>query len=777
MKKKWPPLLTIQAWVTLTLLAHFPSAAAVQFFSQCPLGGPLDASGQCPIETENSLINILAGRCTFYNPKRIRLVDGAMIWQTNWRLVANSIWLTEEDGGTITARGKICYCDPTLRLAGRSASYRLSGRDWQVDDVSYQLVGSRGQGYAHSIKHWQERYTSIKDGIFTTCDPNDVGWHIKGSTILHDSQEEIAEIWDARFMVSGVPILYSPYWRIPIGNRRRSGFIAPSVRLPAKIGANRSLGGLEFSLPFYWNIAPNFDALLTPNYIGERGLQGKVRLRYLVTPGLGTIAYEHLNSDHLLKGRPRRFLHHWEHNGIVNDHWYLKALYTRVSDANYFSDLSSEYGLGSDSYTTQEYETKYADREWYLALSTRDFQLLRQHSSLVHRLLPKAEFFLFRQPERYHPLEFSMYGQAAKLKSSNSMQPSALRLHAAPKVGLRLPHHWGDSYLEGELNATQYQQCTNGRLGVAPQVRRYIPKFKAETSMLFRRKLTGSSTGHQILQPQLSYIYIPFSDQRGIANYDSALRQPTYESLFSAAPYSGLDWIPSTNQLSLGVTTRLLDPSFTEWFNFSIGKIHHFTTQRTGILEQDKNLERSSANWGARSQWLLPRDLSIQGELQAGKGGKRISLANALLEYRPSKQKLIQLNYQFIDAGHLQVHRSANGGQVFDKGISQIGITAGWAISRRWALFARYSYDFFYRQSARQQVGFQYGTCCWEVAVNLNRSLKNFKNQRAEFDSKISLDFTLRGLGKDNGRAFDKMILEGGLPYQRPLLQNDKFAY
>ena len=99
-----------------------------------------------------------------------------------------------------------------------------------------------------------------------------------GSEIIHDREEQVAEIWNARFKGGSGTDLYSPYLQLPVGDKRRSGFLIPNAKYT-------TTNYFEFYLPYYWNIAPNMDATITPHYMHRRGnIMWENEFRYL-SPG------------------------------------------------------------------------------------------------------------------------------------------------------------------------------------------------------------------------------------------------------------------------------------------------------------------------------------------------------------------------------------------------------------------------------------------------------------------------------------------------------------
>lgn len=198
---------------------------------------------------------------------------------------------------------------------------------------------------------------------------------VVGSEVIHDREEQVAEIWNARFKLGSVPIFYSPYLQLPVGDKRRSGFLIPNAKYSTK-------NGVEFSLPYYWNIAPNFDATITPHYMNKRGgVMWENEFRYLTQLGSGLTEFDYLPSDkvyeddHSSDSNSRRWLFYWNHSGVIDQVWRLNADYTKVSDPDYFNDFSSKYGSSTDGYATQKFSAGYVNQNFDATVSTKQFGL------------------------------------------------------------------------------------------------------------------------------------------------------------------------------------------------------------------------------------------------------------------------------------------------------------------------------------------------------------------------------------------------------------------
>ncbi|MFV8767113.1 LPS assembly protein LptD, partial [Yersinia enterocolitica] len=366
MKKRFPTLLATLIWTAL-----YSQHTLADLAEQCMLGVPTYDQPLVTGDPNQLPVRINADKTEANYPDNALFTGNVIVQQGNSTLTANQVELTQvQKPGeaipvrTVTATGDVNYDDPQIKLKGPKGWSNLNTKDTDMDKGKYQMVGRQGRGDADLMKlRGQNRYTILENGTFTSCLPGDNSWSVVGSEVIHDREEEVAEIWNARFKIGKVPVFYSPYMQLPVGDKRRSGFLIPN----AKYTSNN---GFEFMLPYYWNIAPNFDATITPHYMERRGLQWQNEFRYLLAPGSGTMALDWLPSDRLYHGTdgtekdPTRWLYYWGHSGVMDKVWRFNVNYTRVSDPDYFTDLTSQYGSTTDGYATQIFSVGYADQNW-----------------------------------------------------------------------------------------------------------------------------------------------------------------------------------------------------------------------------------------------------------------------------------------------------------------------------------------------------------------------------------------------------------------------------
>ena len=784
MKKSYPTLLATIIWAAL-----YSQAAHATLAEQCMLGVPVYDEPIVDGKAGDFPVNISATGMSGQYPHAVKYAGDVNIRSGNQNLKADEVEVTQTGEDTpnpvriATATGDVNYSDPQIRLKGPKAWLNLDNNDADVDQGNYQMVGRQGRGEADKMKlRGENRYTILENGIFTSCLPGNDSWSVKGSEVIIDQDEQVAEIWNARFRIANVPVFYSPYLQLPIGDKRRSGFLIPS-------GSYSKSSGLEFTLPYYWNIAPNYDATITPHYLSKRGMKMDNEFRYLTGFGSGTLAFDFLMDDKQYRDDKKaasgeqwskrksddRWLLYWGHSGSFAQDWWFSSDYTKVSDSRYFTDFTSAYGNSTDGYATQKLAVGIRKSNWNATVTTKQFQILTNNDNATsYRAEPQLDLNYYKSD--LGVFDFRAFGQAARFTSVGANRPDATRLHAEPTLNLPLSNGWASFNTEAKLMATHYDQDipdTAANNDLDKNVTRVLPQFKTDAKMIFERPMFFNDTFTQTLEPRAQYLYVPYKNQDNINNFDSTLMQSSYSGLFRDRMYSGLDRIASANQVTTGITSRIYDDELVERFNVSVGQIYYFERPRTGDSKKtivDEKDETGSMVWAGDTMWRYNDNWGLKAGLQYDRRLGSVAMSNATMEYRQDAERLIQLNYRYVDRDYIQAMRQNISGEnttlpANQKGISQVGVVASWPVAEQWAFVGQYYYDTKEQQPASQLVGLQYNTCCWAANVGYERKIIGWKNEASEYDNQWTFNVELRGLSSNYSLGSQKMLERGILPY------------
>ncbi|EJC1516095.1 LPS assembly protein LptD [Shigella flexneri] len=784
MKKRIPTLLATMIATAL----YSQQGLAADLASQCMLGVPSYDRPLVQGDTNDLPVTINADHAKGDYPDDAVFTGSVDIMQGNSRLQADEVQLHQKEAPgqpepvrTVDALGNVHYDDNQVILKGPKGWANLNTKDTNVWEGDYQMVGRQGRGKADLMKQRGEnRYTILDNGSFTSCLPGSDTWSVVGSEIIHDREEQVAEIWNARFKVGPVPIFYSPYLQLPVGDKRRSGFLIPNAKYT-------TTNYFEFYLPYYWNIAPNMDATITPHYMHRRGnIMWENEFRYLSQAGAGLMELDYLPSDKVYEDEhpnddsSRRWLFYWNHSGVMDQVWRFNVDYTKVSDPSYFNDFDNKYGSSTDGYATQKFSVGYAVQNFNATVSTKQFQVFSEQNTSSYSAEPQLDVNYYQND--VGPFDTRIYGQAVLFVNTRDDMPEATRVHLEPTINLPLSNNWGSINTEAKFLATHYQQTNldwyNSRntTKLDESVNRVMPQFKVDGKMVFERDMEMLAPGYtQTLEPRAQYLYVPYRDQSDIYNYDSSLLQSDYSGLFRDRTYGGLDRIASANQVTTGVTSRIYDDAAVERFNISVGQIYYFTESRTGDdnITWENDDKTGSLVWAGDTYWRISERWGLRGGIQYDTRLDNVATSNSSIEYRRDEDRLVQLNYHYASPEYIQatLPKYYSTAEQYKNGISQVGAVASRPIADRWSIVGAYYYDTNANKQADSMLGVQYSSCCYAIRVGYERKLNGWDNdkQHAVYDNAIGFNIELRGLSSNYGLGTQEMLRSNILPYQNTL--------
>lgn len=766
--------------ISLSILTALYSAdSTADLAKQCLYGVP-HFTGEVVSGNPNDLpVYIEADQAEITQPRSGIYKGNVDVKQGNRHLQSAEVEVQQQGSGDNVqryafARGGFDYRDNQINLLGDDAKIHLNTKDTDVRNAHYQLVDRQGRGSAESVE-LRDDYRVMKNATFTSCLQDDHSWSIYADEMRQHVKEEYAEMWHARFKVQGVPVFYTPYLQLPIGDRRRSGLLIPTL-------GHGSRDGSFYAQPVYWNIAPNLDATLTPKYMSRRGWQLNSEFRYLTTLGEGQIAGEYLGDDRLKdydSENRKRHLFYWKHNAAFARDWRLDLNYTKVSDKRYFNDFDSAYGSSTDGYADQTGRIAYYQPNYNIAMFVKQFQIFDEVVIGPYRALPQIDFNYYQNGLFGNKVDFKLFSQAVRFDNDSAQMPTAWRFHGEPSVNTTLSNRYGSMNLEAKLYATQYQQ-KKGRSDKAEDVEssinRILPQLKIDLQSVLASNQTFISGYTQTLEPRAQYLFRPYKDQSNIGSklnsqylgfgYDSSLLQQDYFSLFNSRRYSGLDRIASANQVTLGGTSRFFDENKEERFNIAVGQTYYLEPSRIDE-NRDNRTEGSSSSWAIEANWKINDLMRWRGGYQYDPQLGQVSLANTGIEYNPTKNNVVQLNYRYASKEYINQNLTAEANR-YNQDIKQLGVQVGWELSDHWAIAGRYYQDLALKKPVEQYLGVQYNTCCWSVGVGARRyvtSRQNQKNDDIFYDHGIGVTFELRGFSHDHKTGIENMMKKGKLPY------------
>ena len=739
---------------------------------QCLIEPAAENETQLPAHVESDRLEAINGDKAIYS-------GDVKVTQGNKTILADNVTLHQQEN-IVVAEGNVNFSDGQIKSISDRATNNLTTDEMTLENTDYEFLCEPGRGDAVYIAKTGKAVYEIEDGSITSCPIGDNAWRLRASSIDVDQDEEQATFYNPRFEIQSVPVFYLPYLTVPIGDTRKTGFLYPTV-------SYGSSDGFEAEIPVYWNLAPNYDLETTFKYMQERGTQLNSKFRYLSDFGSGSIKSEYLPDDKKFKDKGDRWGAQLEHTGIFQESWLFEVDYSKVSDIDYFTDVSSSsIGNREDGQLLQEGKATYRSHNWDASVLVRDFQVLTTSNNLPYRLMPQLEYNYYA-PEVMKYLDFDMISHVSIFDTDAKGKPSANRIHVEPGITIPVGNTWGTWTTEARLLGTYYQQDLDGvdtgagsdYEGLKESVSRVIPEFRSHAGIVLERDTTIVGNYTQTLEPQVQYLYVPEQDQSDIGLYDTTLLQTDYYGLFRSRKYSGVDRIASANQISYGASSRFFDDEYRERLNISFGQIFYIDKDTKQTLDNDDSDKKTNySSWAIEMDFNYDDYLFYHGGVQYDIDSTAMQLANSTLEYRFAGG-YIQTNYRYVTEEYINETVDFDVSSITRDGISQAGLLGAYQISPKWSTSAQYFYDLTTQEDLEWLARLNYRSDCWYIGFTYsNRLTNNISNPNTtpEYENNFSVNFGIIGfgtnIGSDSG-AIGESSSDNSLSYGRPFFLNN----
>ena len=701
----WPAGLLLAAGVPPAAAAGLPAPAPLEPAAcGAPADSDPDAAGSGELELEADAMT--------RDGDLLRLEGGARLRRGAWRGAAERI---EIDAERERARleGAVRLSGPGVRLAAPRAELDYAAGEAELADARYRAGAAAGR--AARLVRRADGALAVEDATYTTCAPAAPAWRLQAETIAIDPAAGEGEARGAVLHLGAAPVLALPWLAFPVGDARRSGWLAP------ELGTSDNLG-YSLALPYYFNLAPHYDLTLTPRLMRRRGPMLAARARYRTRRGGGELRAAAVDDR---EAGDERHLLRWRHRAQAADGgWDVRARYARLSDRDYLSDFSS--GLHGESATRLRQAARAAWRgeNWRAELGLAGAEPLGEHGETWDRL-PRAraraaapwrglivtseyagDAFRGDAPEVEVEGERHMFG----LGFARPLRGAGWEL--TPRVGWR---------------HTRYRLRAAGA-GPGPAERSPARTARAaslDARLRFERR-TAAGALHT-LEPRLFYLNRQRRDESALPRFDSRVREPDYEALFRAARHAGLDRRPGADRLAAGVATRLHDPATGELkLQAQLGRVWHF--RGPGPEEPGRPARSAWAgqlDYRPSPAWLLRAGLRHDPD-RAGAG---TPWASHLLRWRAGERRA-QLRY-LRRAGELE----------------QASAHALVPLGGGWRLAARYRRDLRAERGLELLAALEHRGCCMTVGLGAWRVRRGDARPGADRETRVLLQLRLHGLG------------------------------
>ena len=683
----------------------------------------------------------------------------------------------DRDQQQAALEGGVTIRNPGLLIRGDKAKASTIQNQATFEHAIFIMHDRHMRGSAESISQASDKVVILKNGKVTSCEPGDSAWSMEGGEIIIDNEKHQGTGRNLKLKIGPVPVAYLPYISFPLGDERKSGVLFPSI-------SSSDDGGLDIAVPYYLNLAPNYDATLTPRLISGRGAMLEAEGRHLNRWLETTLNLAFLPND---EGGQDRDLDELIDSGILdedqakpyrgNDRWlasfyqvggamgyhglYTLTNYTRVSDVDYFRDLgTSSFSSINTTYLDQYFELGYLLDNWQINTKLQNNQVLLLDVDDPYRKLPQINANGNYTYDRFGIQlnnEYTNFDHAEQFLLNGSPIIIGQRLATDYRINWAARGAWGFFVPEAGYKSLFYN--LDEAALISPE--RATPSLGAGQASLDTGLVFEHPGGPvvQTFEPRVYYLYRAYQDHSELynitpdgqdVNFDTSIRTFSYEQLFRDSRFGGKDRLDDANRATLGITSRWIDQrSQRELFRVSLGQVFLEDDQLV-TLTDDPEADQKSEIAGE-----LAADLGIFGQFYAAgiydSDADQINRASAGISFADnSYNTLVNLSYTYV-RNFQQVNTDS-------KDIDQVDLSAVFPLSKQWALMARHNYDFSVEQELETFLGLEYNDCCYRVRILARKWLDSniatlVDDNDLQYDYGVFFEVHFKGLGGSGAKV------------------------
>lgn len=698
------------------LLATLPCYCSIGFALQCPVDelaqytwNDAMEGAQIAVEADDSSVS-----------KQTAVFRGNVVAKRGQEVFYTDHITYQRDSGDIQTSAPMTYGTPDFAIRAEQADYSLNTESGSFRSVEYFLKKNNVIGEAEQIDIDRKANTEdLQGATYSTCPRLSRSWSIKAKRVHLDHDNGVGTARGTTFRLADVPVFYFPYFSFPLDDRRKTGFLLPSINL--------SEGrGLDITTPFYLNIAPNHDATLSPRVMSKRGFMLGGEYRYLLPQWQGIVSGTYLPSDR--KYKDKRWSFKTSHHYRPNDQFFLSASYQRISDKNYIEDFEDTLDLSNVNFLESHLDATYLySPNFRLTATLKDYQVANSaytETDKPYSVLPRLSA---TGHWRYdNGVVLSTDSELSNFDKDNTV--SGWRLDQALTAKYAFERSYGFIKPSATYRFTGYQ-LRNQSSGIAKRHTRALPTFSLDNGLYFDRQMTWfGNEASQSLEPRLFYLYTPYHNQSDLPDFDTSAVDSSYESMFLTNRFVGKDRIGDANQLTTAVSSKITDNhSGKELASIAIGQIQYFEDRRVSLLDSVADASRSNVITEGRVS--LRDDLRLRG------------LAHYDLDKRHAEKTLLGITYtpesdKAISVSHL-----------YDENYyKQLDFAGVWRIDDHWRAFWRWNYSIEHDKTIDVFAGVEFADCCWGMRF-IARQQRHSLTKESNAETKFYLEFALKGLG------------------------------
>ncbi len=704
-------------------------------WAQCQYNPPQGAPEIIPkSQREQSPLYVVADKLDHNFDWDSILKGNVIIQRADQQLQADKVIYNKQEQ-TLKAQGQIRYRENQIRLHGDSAYVELNTDKAQMQNAKFLVESTRSRGSAQYVEIENQYVSHYQEIKYTTCQPGNQDWLLEAEKLTLDQEEGIGTARHAWLNFKGVPFLYTPYISFPLDDRRKSGFLAPTI-------GQSNETGTDIITPYYWNIAPDHDATLYPRYMSDRGFMLGGEFRYLTRNEQGFMVFEYLPDDK--QSKEKRGMFAFKDTGKITPRLKSKINVKYVTDRDYFDDFGSQLGLSSTRFLERQATLIYGGEDWQL---TGQYQYFQNVDRSINRANdPYSRFpqvlFELEKPDQFLGLTYHLRSEYVNFKKDNAVEADRIDI----KAGVSLPwrNQWFYITPKTSINYTYYK-LNDEPTNIDDTQNRTLADFSLDTGLFFDRhaQWAGKAILHT-LEPRLYYLYRPHKNQDDIPIFDTAEYDFNFQQLFRENRFNGTDRLADANQLTAAMSSSVIrQETGTELIKLSLGQIFFFRDRKVNLPNIADDTNSSSAfiaELQARISQHWRSNAAIQYDFENHNADKHVFGIHYV-----NKASLFNVTYRRRD---LQ--------------LEQTDVSFRLPITQTWRVVSRWQYSLLFDATIEAMAGLEYESCCWIARTLVRSYINDVAEQR---NNSIYLQLELKGF-TSFGDKIDKLLQRNVLGYQ-----------
>ena len=713
-------------------------------------------------------------------------INGDVTVQQGFRSIINDqVTNIDREANTVSMEGNVEFREPGILLLGSSAFIDNDDNSNRIENAQYVLHNYSAHGQAQSIIYSSDSsVVSIENGEFSRCEPGNNFWKLRADNITLDQKENRGYAQNASLQLGGLPIFYYPFTLpFPLGDERSSGLLAPST------GSTRS-GGFDFELPYYFNLAPHYDATLSPRLISDRGVLVGTELRYLASWSMNTLNMSGLSGDQLYDAAQidvlgsdspsveDRWFIGFEHMGSLGRNWSTFIDYNAISDEDYFYDLgSSGLNLLSRTHLNRQGALNFNSEYLRAGLNVQRIQIIDPFISAIDLSRPYDRLPQFHfESDLYLRAGFSLGIRGEITSFDRDLNEAALsttqiangaltkgeRINLEPEISWSLESPGWFVRASAKYKHVEYS-LENQATGTLADPDLGTGIYSLDAGLVFERNMTSDGGGWiQTLEPRVYYLYSEYIDQSMLPLFDTSELNFSFNQLFRDDRFSGGDRFADSDQVTVALTSRILNSAGKETARVSIGQTQYFQDRLVTLsnplqtwLPRYSPLYTKSA-LASEFAFTFGEKVQLSTDLQWNEDTQEVEEGSFQLRYQ-GNDNLLNIAYRYRTLVSSPSFTLPVG---IDPRIKQTDISGIWPVTANWKLLARWNYDHSNSRNLESFVGVEWSNCCATIRL-IGREwvdedelfLPNIKPDRGIF-----VQFTLKGLGNLTGGGLSNLL-------------------